>query len=174
MKYHYLTAGFTFIELIIVISVTALLSTLGLASFLTYSRSQNLQQSTNVLTTYLHTARSEVLAQVKPPAACSGQLKSYQVLVCCKNGGTNCPTCYSSKNIELDITCGSNPPSVLMSYTFPSDVNVDDTQTTRRSFIFVPVTGGISGITTSDKVVLKNTVTNATKTVTVTNTGVIQ
>lgn len=174
MKYKRFTAGFTLIELIVVMSVTALLSTLGIASFLTYSRSQDLQQSANVLTTYLQTARSEVLAQVKPAGICSGPLQSYQVLICCKGGGSNCPTCYSSDNLEMDVDCGSNSPSVVLSYSFPSDVAVDDTNTTKRSFVFVPITGGINGISSSAKVTLKNTVTSVSKVVTVSSAGVIQ
>jgi len=167
-------AGFTFIELIIVISVTAVLSTIGLASFLTYSRSQNLQQSGSTIITYLQTARAEVLAQVKPPGICTGALQSYKVLICCKNGGTNCPVCQSSDNVEMDVVCGGNPPSVVLSSSFPSDVQVDDPNTTQRSFVFVPVTGGVSGISSSVKVVLKNSVTNVSKTITVTSAGIIQ
>ncbi len=173
MKYSF-SDGFTFIELIIVMSITAILSTLGIASFLSYSRTQDLQQSTYLLNTYLQTARANVMAQVKPVGICSGSLQSYQVLVCCKGGGTSCPTCLSPNNIELDVTCGNNQPSVVMSALFPPDISIDDGKTTERSFVFIPLTGGVKSISGSVIVVLNNTITKASQTITVTSSGVVQ
>ncbi|HEV2339283.1 MAG TPA: prepilin-type N-terminal cleavage/methylation domain-containing protein [Patescibacteria group bacterium] len=170
------TAGFTLIELLIVFSVTAILSSIGIASFLSYSRSQDLRESTYNLQTYLQTARADVLAQVKPAGLCGGPLQSYEVFVCCKGGGSNCPICKSSDNIELDISCGGST-HVVMSKSFPSDVIIDNINTTNRSFVFTPISGIVSGLTSNASIVLQGKAVGSSQqnaTITVTTTGVIQ
>ena len=59
-------AGFTLIELLIVFSTTAILSTVGIASFATYSRTQALTQSTFDVVTQLNFAKARARTQVNP------------------------------------------------------------------------------------------------------------
>lgn len=77
--------GFTLIELVVVFSVMAVLATVGMASFLNFSRSQALQQAASDVTATLNTAKSEAVAQVKPTAAGSkclqGALNGYRIVI---------------------------------------------------------------------------------------------
>lgn len=73
--------GFTLIELMVVLSVTAILSTLGIAGFTTYSQIQALQSATNDVATILSLAKSRAQSQVKPSALCDSfnTLDGYRV-----------------------------------------------------------------------------------------------
>lgn len=74
--------GFTLIELMIVLSIMAVLGTVGVAGFRNYSQIQVLQSSVNEFTTALNTARSRALSQVKPAiCASSSTLDGYGVKV---------------------------------------------------------------------------------------------
>jgi prepilin-type N-terminal cleavage/methylation domain-containing protein len=57
--------GFTLIELIVVFTVIAILSTIGTVSFVSYSRQQSLSQATNDLVQTLNTAKSLSASQLK-------------------------------------------------------------------------------------------------------------
>lgn len=173
MKYKGNSAGFTFIELLVVFSITAVLSTLGIASFLSYSRAQDLRNASYDLSTLLNSAKSSAQAQVKPADKCltTDMLNAYKVYVCCVGGG--CPACVnSSDNMELVVSCGNKPDQVVSSKQFPNGVSVNTGagQTTSRSFSFMPLNGGVTGV---GKVVLQG-YNSQTKTVTVTSAGVIQ
>lgn len=173
MKYQGNSQGFTFIELLVVFSITAILSTLGIASFLSYSRSQDLRNATYDLSTLLNSAKSNSQAQVKPSDKCStaDTLNAYKVYVCCVGGG--CPACVdSSDDMELVVSCGSKPDQVVISKKFPHGISVNTQvgQTTSRSFSFMPLNGGISG---AGQVVL-NGYNSETKKVMVSTSGVIQ
>src|SRR5260221_9581049 len=87
---HSKERGFTLIELIIVFSVTAILSMIGIASFVAFSQSQNMTNAILDLKTMLLTARSNALSQVKPSVCGVQQLQGFQVNVCCSGG------CYSN------------------------------------------------------------------------------
>src|SRR3990167_1262351 len=76
--------GFTLIELLVAFVVIAVLSTIGIASFVSYSRSQALTQATNDLATTLTVARSRAQAQVKPSTGVcqNSPLLRYDVRLC--------------------------------------------------------------------------------------------
>jgi prepilin-type N-terminal cleavage/methylation domain-containing protein len=57
--------GFTLIELIVVFTVLAILSTIGTISLVSYSRAQTLNQATNDLVQTLDTAKSLSGSQLK-------------------------------------------------------------------------------------------------------------
>lgn len=164
-----ISSGFTIIELIVVFSVLAIISTVGIASFVTYTNSQKLRNASLEIRTMLQQARSQSLAQVKP-ASC-GTLQGYVVRVCCVPSGSNCPTCLSAGNYELDALCSSVPSGVLMtSKTLPDGVSINNNGTSQRSFQFIPISGGVvqGGMITLDGV-------NGQKQIaTVSATGVIQ
>lgn len=135
-------AGFTIIELIVVFSVLAILSTVSIAGFVGYNNSQKLRNSILEVRTMLQQARSESLAQVKPNNC--GTFQGYEVRICCTKSGTNCPTCLSSDDYELDAICSSAPSGVLIrSKSFPDTVSIDNTRTTWRTYHFIPITGGV-------------------------------
>src|ERR1035437_7326877 len=57
--------GFTLIELIVVFTVIAILSTIGTVSLVSYSRTQTLNQATSDLVQTLNTAKSLSASQLK-------------------------------------------------------------------------------------------------------------
>jgi len=58
--------GFTLIELVVVFSVLAVLSAVGIASFVESSRNSSLQSAVNQVTTILNVAKSRALSQTRP------------------------------------------------------------------------------------------------------------
>lgn len=163
------SAGFTLIELIVVFSVMAVLSTLGMASFVSYTNSQKLRNGVLDIKTVLQNARSQALSQTQN-SACTGTVQGYEVRICCKGFGTSCPTCNSTGDYEVDASCSTIPNGVLVSKgTLPSGVSIDSSTTTQRTFHFIPIAGGVTtggniGITGNGQV----------QTITVTTTGVIK
>lgn len=93
--------GFTLIEIIVVFSVIAILSTAGIASFVTYSRSQTVEVAAQDIVAMLNTAKSRALSQVKPVASPCGEageggvLQGYRVSI-------------SANNYRLSAVCGGN------------------------------------------------------------------
>ncbi len=163
--------GFTLIELIIVFAVISILSTVGVASFVSYSRSQTLQQAANDLVTTLNLAKASTSTQVK--------VFNY-------NGGTiQCPvnTTLQGYSVTIDIAnnrynlsivcSGSSIPATT--YTkLPTGVTfnptTDPTNPTTTTNVFFPVlTGGVIG---SGNISLSSY--GNTKTITVNSAGGIQ
>ncbi len=74
--------GFTLIELMVVLSITAVLGTLGVAGFTSYNQSQILQSSASEVATMLNLAKSRAQSQIKPSTICtSGVLTGYSVII---------------------------------------------------------------------------------------------
>lgn len=71
--------GFTLLELIIVISIVAIISTGGTAAFIQYSRSQTLEIAKNEVVSLLNAARSKSQSQVIPSGCTSNSIQGYQV-----------------------------------------------------------------------------------------------
>lgn len=166
--------GFTLLELIIVFSILAILSTIGIASFVSYTKSQSLKNSTLDIKTLLLQARSQSFSQTN---LCpnGNTFQGYVVNICCPPGGGACsnppPFCTSGNDYEIDILCSSSYSLVANTgKNFPSGVSVDNSLTTNRSFHFIPITGGI---TQGGTIVLDGN-NNATQTITVSSIGVIQ
>ncbi len=129
MKY----AGFTLIELIVVISVTAVLSIIGIAAFVTYSRTQALTTSVLDIVTMLQVAKSRAQSQVKPDAAPC--LDGYRVAILSSN-----------KTYQMFAVCLPNDYPVA-GYTkkLPSNICFDASATTTTSILFRVLTGGVGG-----------------------------
>lgn len=140
-------SGFTIIELLVVFSVIAIISTIGVASFVTYSRAQALQQAANDVASTLNLAKNSA----------SSQLKTFNV-----NGQTiQCPTGsvlegygvsinISSNNYHLYLACSGNNNFAAPINNLPNKVNFasasdpkDPTKTT--NVFFRVLTGGVTG-----------------------------
>lgn len=150
--------GFTLIELIIVLGLVAILASIGIASYVTYSRKAQFASSISSFKTFLFTARSKALAQVKEGSICGSNssytLQGFQVLLCCS--GVKCPTSCHTSNIdyELDITCTDSSSnqyvSTVLSGKFPSSlitgdkISVDSSNTTSTSFLFTAVDAAVT------------------------------
>ena len=155
--------GFTLIELIVVFSVIAILSTVGVASFVTYSRNQTLQQATNDLVTVLNTAKAKSTSQVKPFPQCgaSAVLNGYSVSINVSAG-----------TYTLNVVCqGATIP--LSTTRLPANVSFNlatgNPPTTTTNVFFSLLTSAVIG---TGNIVLSSS--GRTKTVTITSTGGIQ
>lgn len=155
--------GFTLIELIVVFSVIAIISTTGVASFVSYSRSQTLQQVTNDFVTVLNTAKGRSISQIKPSQCNSASVLDGYVVIANIAGNS-----YTLNVICSGVTTPLSTPIILpASVSFNSATGNPPTTTT--SILFSVLTGGVIG---AGNVVLSSY--SQTKTITVTPVGGIQ
>jgi type IV fimbrial biogenesis protein FimT len=126
--------GFTIIELIIAISIIALISTIGIASFAGRGKIAELDAAINSVSSYLQLARSRAISQVKPqdPVICTGTLEGYKVVISQANN-----------SYELDIVCGGTT-SKISEEVLPTNFSFDN-DTTSTSFFFPILTHGVNG-----------------------------
>lgn len=87
----------------VVISITAILGTLGIAGFTNYNQAQVLQASSNEVITMLNLAKSRAQSQIKPSALCSsGSLYGYSVVISIPRRYTLYLRCSVGGDIEID------------------------------------------------------------------------
>jgi prepilin-type N-terminal cleavage/methylation domain-containing protein len=90
--------GFTLIELVVAFSIMAILATVGIASFVSYSKAQSLQQAVNELSTTINTAKANAAAQTNNK--CSGQvLNGYEVVLSDSSSYALYAICNGSENL---------------------------------------------------------------------------
>lgn len=179
-------SGFTLIELIVVFTVFTILSGVGVASFVTYSRSQAVDNSLKELKTTLLTARSRSLSQLKGTNCGNNvnlQLLGYEVVLCSVPGHSHPAnvSCNDSSNAyELQIICGlpdgsgQTAVSVLDKKFLDSSITFD-TNSTATYFYFSTLTGAVTTDAsggTSPTAKVKGY--SLTRSVSVSQTGVIQ
>ena len=122
--------GFTLIELMVVLSITAVLGTLGIAGFTTYNQIQTLQSATSNVATILNLAKSRAQSQVKLTPLCSSSetLVGYKVEI------------LAPKNYTLYLRCsGVDRQVVEEAKILPSDLSFN----ANTSFFYPIQTGGV-------------------------------
>lgn len=132
--------GFTIIELLLVFSLMTLISGVGFAALVTYSRSQEVDQDVARFKTTVEKARSMALSSVKPtidingdPVSCT-TLKSYRV--------ETCRTC-ASYNYRIIVNCSPNE-SILEQYKLSNNVSfVSGSIGGCRKLVFTPINSGV-------------------------------
>ncbi len=161
--------GFTLIEIIVAFSVIASLSTIGIVSFVNYSRSQALSVSAKDLVNTLNLAKSRSISQVLMSSQCIGQsLIGYEVRLC----GFSTSQCLTTGDYEINAVCSGNIFSTVETKKLPVGISFDKNLTTSSSFIFPVLTGGAKMNVGNGTVVLSGY--GQTKTIMVSNSGVIQ
>ncbi len=153
------SAGFTLIELSIVISILAVLTTAGLAAFVNFSRSQSLQSAAHELSTTLNLAKSRSLSQAKPTDCGLEFLDGYKVLID-----------KASSSYELVAVCSGENFYIQGRVNFPTNVTVSS-YTTSLSFFFPVISGGVVG---SGKVVLSLSDSSQERTIIVDSNGIVR
>lgn len=125
------SVGFTLIELMVAISITAVLGTLGIAGFTNFNRAQVFQAASNEVVTLLNLAKSRAQSQIKPPALCSSSqtLEGYEVKIT------------KPKDYALYLRCSRGISKQVDEWVreLPNDISVDASQT----FFFPIQTGGV-------------------------------
>ncbi len=132
--------GFTLVELLVVFSVLVILSSVSIASFSSFNRTQSIQSAALDLSTMLQTAKARAASQYKPPSCGSSSLSSYVVRVCKLTGST----CSSNGDYELYVSCGAGS-SVIAQGKLPKNVFIDDETTTAKSISFTLLDGSVKG-----------------------------
>lgn len=178
--------GFTLIEIIVVFGVMAILSSIGIASFVNYSKAQQVSGATNEIKTMLLTARSRALSQLKLGQCkeSDAALEGYRVVMCAY--ASSCSTsCISTDDYEMQILCADPSGNgtitdVVDSQKLPTNVaivnpNISQSSTTASCFLFNTTTGGVSTNVSSGKTPRVGiSGYGITKTISVSQTGVIQ
>lgn len=167
MRKIFNSEGFTLIELIVVFTILAVLSTIGIVAFLGYDQVQSIQAAKNDLSTLLYLAKSRSFSQIVP-FQCSGRgLDGYEVRIC----GLPSSNCISSNvDFEMLVRCqGSAVSPAITTRKLPKNISFDSQGTTSTSFIFPTITGGVRG---NGVIAIQGY--GQQKTVTVTSTGGIQ
>jgi prepilin-type N-terminal cleavage/methylation domain-containing protein len=159
--------GFTLLELIVVFSIIAILSTIGLASFVSYSKSQTLQSGLNDVTSVLNTAKSKASAQIIPDL-CSGSLVGYGVSIFKSANGSHPANSYT-----LEATCSGSGVTQISSTNLPSGVSFNAATNTPNIFFSVLTGAVITGAPGNGNIVLSG-FSLPNKTITVNSLGVIQ
>ena len=147
------SSGFTFIEILVTVAVAAALSAIGIAGFVSYSRSQALTAATSDVVTMLHLAKSKAQSQVKP-SNCN-ILVGYKVGLCqlssidCQPPETNNPSS-GGKDYALYAVCSAdsvNPLVVNDSKKLSNNntIQFETTGTTSTAIFFNVITGGVTG-----------------------------
>lgn len=124
--------GFTILELIVVFAIIAILSTVGIAAFVSYGRTQALQTSASEVSVLLNLAKSRSLSQIKPSVCSSQILNGYQVVI-------TLPDKY-----QMDVVC-SGFPYKIQGKTLLTNITFDSLKTTSLSFFFPVLVSGVQG-----------------------------
>lgn len=166
--------GFTLIELIVVFSVMAILSTAGLAAFVSYSRQQTINTVTQEIKTMLFDARSRASSQVSLCA--TGQsFDGYLVIFCPKND--TCAPCSlgPTPGYQLEKRCGGVDTIAGIEKPLPPNVTVVPDS---HNILFGPVSGTVSpqcdGLAANHWNIAVSGYGKTQQTITVNDTGIIK
>ena len=135
--------GFTIIELLVVFSLMAFITSLGIVSFVSYSRAQSITQSVNQAKLIIQEAKFNALSSVKPSKTpdgtiidCSvGTLTGYQVAVVLATG-----------ELKLFLLCSSSAqPIFLKTVKLADNITFESILTTCTIINFDSLTSQASG-----------------------------
>lgn len=162
--------GFTLIEIIVVFAIIAILSVIGVAAFVNYSRIQTVEAAAGELSSFLVIAKSRAISQVKPTAQIpqcdnSSILNGYRVAVCPTS--TSDILCSAAGTYVLGVRC-SNADYKLQTGTLPKNVTYTPSPTS-TSFFYPIISSGVVG-----SGIISISGYGFTKTITVDNVGGIQ
>ena len=113
-----ISKGFTLIELLVVFSLIAVLSGIGLVSFVTYSRSQQVNQSANNIKLLINQARFNALSGVKTNQDINGNTVSCGAA---SLGGYTINILGNSQ-LEMNQLCTNISPSRIKLLVLPNNI----------------------------------------------------
>jgi hypothetical protein len=164
----------------------AVLSTIGVAAFLNYTRGQSLQQATNDLTSTLNTAKADAVSQIKPndpnclPLTQEEKMLSGYRVILSKMTTPNSYTLYAVCN---GVNVPVPPPPATATIPLPKGVSFDSSTfvspATTMTITFFVLTGGVASngvvdATGNTTIVLDGYTGTTPKTITVTSGGLIE
>lgn len=151
--------GFTLIELIVVFTVIAILSVIGVAAFVSYGRVQALETAASELKSTLFLAKSRAISQVNDICISKAQiLDGYEV-----------DLSTLANSYQLKVRCSGFFYPVYPTTYLPKNISFDSLKTTSISIFFPVISSGVKGAGT-----IYLTGYGNTKTITVDSIGGIQ
>lgn len=149
-KFKSSNSGFTLLELLVVFSLISIITGLGFASLVAYSRSQALNQVAADIKQVVETARFNSLSSVKPASCASTKLLSY-IVNFCVNSNSNCPLPLNNKGYQIQVACaGISPNATIYTKTLPTSGNFSfGPSSTCQNITFDSLTAAISGVSPS-------------------------
>jgi len=140
--------GFTFIELLIVLSIILISSSIGLASFNSYNQQLKLKTEAKKLANILELAKkksesSELIPTLNPNLSYCNDFNGYKVEL-------------TSTSYTLKYTCNHND-TIIQTYNFPSSITY-----TGGNYDFVFPALGLNTNITLNSIILKNNNINDT------------
>ena len=122
-------SGFTIIELLVVFTLIGVLTSLGIASYSSYTSSQSVQMAGTNFITLLHNAQSRSISQVIPSSCSSGTFTGYEVDITPGGQQYSLTALCSPSNILISstslpygVTFGSGPTSSVIFNIFTGTV----------------------------------------------------
>lgn len=148
---HPLRAGFTILELLIVISIMAIIGGVGFASYTQFNSRQTLEQASLDMKSGVDEAKFNAVSRVKP-STCSGKvLDGYQVVICGAAGNQ----CSNSANLyEIRAVCVAAAVTTTPVVSFKK----------RPSSVSTAIASNECGLTANNNIVLFNSQTGAANT----------
>lgn len=166
------SGGFTLIEIIIVISIMAIIGGGGIAAFVSYGKSQTMSATASELINKLNLAKSRAFSQVKPSSCGSSTLEGYEFGLCDNIifPSNHCQTTDPAvPNYEVVVKCGGFYYAVGTTGKLPAGYAfASESQPT----IFFPVISG--GVTTEGSITITDNNNNLSKTITVEKNGSVK
>ncbi len=185
-----LQSGFTLIELMVVFSLIVILSSVGIASFVEYNHTEQVNVAASDFRSMLYTARSRAFSQLRDSSCYSGTftgsgyvLKGYQVVACCSFPLCSSAACNTTGNdYELqavyaypDGSGATAQTCVAKKFSDPHvTISSDTNNTTATYFFFASITGAVTTNTSTPQAKIGITGYGTTKIAQVSAVGIIQ
>lgn len=164
--------GFTLLELLVVISVVGILTTVGFYSFSAYSKKQSIDQAANDLKLGIYQAKFNAVSRVKPNECGTNPLNKYNVIPCTNSSNqvVNC-SIGSTDLYQLHAYCPPYLTDPLPAKKKSSNIVVSITplECSNGEFSFFPLKNGTD--INSCRIVLSAVDSTLTKTICVDNGG---
>ncbi len=126
--------GFTLVELLLVMAVVGILTTMGAGTYRDYATTKRVSVAADEVASLINVAKTRAISQVKPLACGAAELDGYQVVTC---PGVGCSA--NNNTYRLEAFCSGAGQQVGPTYKLP--LNVTFSPTTQQTILFRTISG---------------------------------